>query len=52
MLRMKEDPHQQDVGHDGPVHGQERLSEEDEDLRWSKQGTRHTDSSNLNISTV
>lgn len=25
-------PHQQDVRHDGPVHGQERLSEEDEDL--------------------
>lgn len=26
-------PHQQDVGHDGPVHGQEGLPEEDEGLK-------------------
>lgn len=32
--------HQQDVRHDGPVHGQERLSEEDEDLRTDRKRPR------------
>lgn len=33
-------PHQQHVGHDGPVHGQEGLPEEDEGLKTGGSGVR------------
>lgn len=42
--------HQQDVGHDGPVHGQEGLSQEDEDLPTgnASQPHNHVDWSDTN----
>lgn len=42
---VKHMAHQQDVGDDGPVHGQEGLSEEDEHLTQGTQETHHTTAS-------
>lgn len=35
-------PHQQDISHDGPVHGQEGLSEENENLKKQTENTAET----------